>query len=76
MAVVGGRDDAVRVLIADPASLAVIRKVADEVLGSEARLDVFVHSGGVLAWERRECGNVMSRRRFVLEPPVRCLPAW
>ncbi|MDJ0824672.1 MAG: SDR family NAD(P)-dependent oxidoreductase [Rhodobacter sp.] len=49
-----GRDDAVRVLIADLASQTAIRKVADEVLRSEPRLDVFVHSAGVVPWERRE----------------------
>ncbi|MDJ0626643.1 MAG: SDR family NAD(P)-dependent oxidoreductase [Rhodobacter sp.] len=49
-----GRDDAVRVLIADLASLTAIRKVAHEVLESERRLDVFVHSAGVVPWERRE----------------------
>ena len=49
-----GRADAVRVLIADLASQAAIRRLADEILESEPRLDVFVHSAGVVPWERRE----------------------
>ena len=52
-----GREDAVRVLIADLASQAAIRKVAEEVLESEPRLDVFVHSAGVVPWERRESAD-------------------
>ena len=52
-----GRDDAARVLIADLASLAAVRKVADEVLESEPQLDVFVHSAGVVPWERRESAD-------------------
>lgn len=49
-----GRDDAVRVLAGDLASQASIRKVAKEVLQAEPKLDVFVHSAGVVPWERRE----------------------
>lgn len=43
-----------RVLIADLASQAAIRKVANDVLESEPRLDVIVHGAGVVPWDRRE----------------------